>query len=64
MRKDLQKIVENKPEDDSGEADKNKKWIDAYIFVYDSSEKSSFNKLLNIIKSVHEFEESFAKGRA
>ena len=33
MREDLQKIVENKPEDEQSD----KKWIDAFIFVYDAS---------------------------
>ena len=45
MREDLQKIVENKPEDGSDD----KKWIDAFIFVYDSSDQASFTKLMKII---------------
>jgi len=60
MQEDLQKVIENKPEDDKPGS---KKWIDAFIFVYNSADKNSFKKLLKIIKSVHDFEESYAKGR-
>jgi len=61
MQEALQKIIENKPEN---EEISKRKWIDAFIFVYNSAEKASFVKLLKIIQSVHEFEESYAKGRA
>ena len=35
-----------------------KKPFDAFIFVYNAADKNSFKKLLKIIRSVHEFEES------
>lgn len=58
MQDDLKKLIENKPLDEG-----KKKWIDAYMFVYNSADKHSFKKLMRIIKSVHEFEESHAKGK-
>ena len=61
MQEDLQKVIENKPED---EKPGSPKWINAFIFVYNSADKNSFTKLLKIIKSVHDFEESYSKGRA
>lgn len=61
MQEDLQKVIENKPEDDKPGSPK---WINAFIFVYNSADKGSFTKLLKIIRSVHDFEESYAKGRS
>jgi GTPase SAR1 family protein len=43
-------------------SNKDQKWINAFIFVYDASDQNSFKKLLKIIQSVIEFERSNALG--
>ena len=61
--------MENEPEKDmdnnelAGPDRIPQKYIQAYIFVYNSAEVSSFKKLLKIFKSVHEFEEAQALGK-
>ena len=57
----LKRIIENKPDEDP-ENPSNVKWINAFIFVYNSAEPETFQKLLKIIRSVHEMEESLALG--
>ena len=57
----MQKVIKNT--DDSDPDDPNKKWIHAFIFVYDASSQESFQKLMNIIESVIEQERSNALGQ-
>lgn len=42
--------------------DKPEKWIHAFIFVYDASNRDSFKKLIKMIATVTEFEKSNALG--
>ena len=70
MQETLKNIIENKePKEASADQEEGasskrlKKWINAFIFVYESGNTSSFRKLLKIIKSVYEFEQSLALGK-
>ena len=64
MQNKLKWIIENKPEEGvHQEPGTGQKPIHAFIFVYDSSDVNSFRKLLKIIQSVSEFEESNALGK-
>ena len=56
MQEALKKIIENRPTDPDNPS--SVKWINAFIFVYNSAEPETFTKLLKIIQSVHEMEES------
>ena len=62
MQEKLKEIIENEP-DKTQEQGTGEKPINAFIFVYDSSDVNSFRKLLKIIQSVSEFEESYALGK-
>ena len=62
MQEKLKWLIENKPLDNPAPGE-NEKPIQAYIFVYDASDVTSFHKLIKIIRSVHEFEESNMLGR-
>ena len=55
----LQAIIKN---EESSNPDKNGKWINAFIFVYNASDRASFKKLLKMIETVTEFEKSIGQG--
>ena len=57
MQDNLKRIIENF-EGADGDKGKKQQWINAFIFVYDAHDVTSFRKLLKIIRSVHEFETS------
>ena len=63
MQNKLKWIIENKPDEREQVQGTGQKPIQAFIFVYDSSDVNSFRKLIKIIQSVSEFEESNALGK-